>query len=371
MDRPVYLFHRPGDGCGPDRDIGVRELPPAPACMPALNTIITMPGAADFSLFQEVVSNCYEPGGPRSKGGHEPEAKDLVACVVVVDDGRAVARCAFYLDTGQQTGTRTAFVGSYECVEDPVVARKLFSEVRDTARKYRVHRIIGPMEGSIWNSHRFSDKNDRPRFFMEPYHHAYYPEQWRAEGFVPLVRYISRIDRELAVDALSIRFRDEDLANAGIAVRPLNKARLVQELALIGRFSIEAYKNEPLYTPITVEEFVFKYHRMGHLLVPRLVLMAVDKKDDLLGFIFAVPDMFSPDRTGSVVHASARRKDAPQGLGTHLLRKLEQSAAELGFTSVIHAFMRTDDGPLRRGMRLPGAEPYGSYTLFELHMGGS
>lgn len=339
--------------------------------MPALSTIITLPGAADFGRFEEVVGNCYEPGGPRARGGHEPEMKDLVACVVVLDGGQAVGRCAFYFNAEAQAGPRTAMVGSYECVRDPGVANALFEEVRALARKYRIERIIGPMEGSMWNSHRFSDADERQRFFMEPYHHAYYPEQWRAAGFIPMARYVSRIDRELAVDALAIRFKDEDLANAGIAVRPMNKVKLVHELALIGRFSIEAYKSDPLYTPITLEEFVLKYHRMGHLLVPRLVLMAVDRKDDLLGFIFAVPDMFSPDRTGLVVLASARRKDAPQGLGTHLLRKLEQSAVELGFTSAVHAFLRADSGPALRGALLPGTEPYGSYTLFELRLGGA
>ena len=75
--------------------------------------------------------------------------------------------------------------------------------------------------------------------------------------------------------------------------------------------------------------------------------------------------MFSPDRTGLIVKSAARRKDAPSGLGTHLLRKLEQSAVELGFTSAIHAFMHEDNASVRRSAAIFGADPYGSYTLFE------
>ena len=86
----------------------------------------------------------------------------------------------------------------------------------------------------------------------------------------------------------------------------------MQELALIGQFSIEAFKENFLYTPITVEEFVMKYHRLGQLLVPRLVLLAVDKKDTLLGFILGIPDMFSEDRTGLIVKSPARRSSDHQ-----------------------------------------------------------
>ena len=334
--------------------------------MPSLRTLITLPGAPDYHRFAEVVANCYDPAGPRSKGGHEPDEKDLTACVVVLRDGTPVGRCAFYFSTADPgDGARTAMIGSYECINDPEVAGAVFDEVRSLARKYRIARLIGPMEGNTWNSYRFSDTNDRPRFYMEPYHHAYYPEQWRKEGFVPLARYVSRIDRDLVVDQLAIRFKDEDLAVQGISVRPLNKAYLIQELALIGQFSIEAFKENFLYTPITVEEFVMKYHRLGQLLVPRLVLLAVDKKDTLLGFILGIPDMFSHDRTGLIVKSAARRKDAPSGLGTHLLRKLEQSAVELGFTSAIHAFMHEDNASARRSAITFGADPYGSYTLFE------
>lgn len=334
--------------------------------MPSLRTLITFPGAPDFHRFAEVVANCYEPGGPRSKGGHEPDDKHLTACVVVLRNATPVGRCAFYFDMDpRDDGARTAMVGSYECINDPEVAGAIFDEVRSLARKYRITRLIGPMEGNTWNSYRFNDAEDRPRFYMEPYHHPYYPAQWKAEGFVPLARYASRIDRDLVVDQLAIRFKDEDLAVAGISVRPLNKAYLLQELALIGQFSIDAFKDNFLYTPLSVQEFVMKYHRLGQLLVPRLVLLAVDKKDTLLGFILGIPDMFSPDRTGLIVKSAARRKDAPSGLGTHLLRKLEQSAVDLGFTSAIHAFMHEDNTSARRSGATFGADPYGTYTLFE------
>lgn len=339
--------------------------------MPALQTIITMPGTPDHHRFEEVVANCYEPGGPRERGGHELDAGKVTACVVVLRNNLPVGRCAFYFDQGLAgEAVRTASVGSYECVNDRDVARAIFDEVRSLARKYRIARLIGPMEGSTWNSYRFSDTDDRPRFFTEPYHHPYYPGQWKEEGFVPLARYVSRMDRDLVVDQLAIRFKDEDLANVGISIRPLNKARLVQELALIGQFSIEAFAGNFLYTPITVEEFVMKYHRLGQLLVPRLVLIAVDRKEALQGFILGLPDMFSPDRTTLVVKSAARRKDAPSGLGTHLLRKLEQSAVELGFTSAIHAFMHEDNASARRSAITFGAEPFGSYTLFEQRLDG-
>lgn len=323
----------------------------------------------DRSAFDAVLKQCYPPDSPRWRSGHEPDTKHLTGFLVVLRDDVPVARCALYHNPHYEGAM---LVGSYECTEDPRVANGLFAEVERLARMQGLTRLIGPMDGSTWNNHRFSDADDRPRFFTEPYHHAYYPAQWRANGFTPLAYYASHIDRDLRMDEAGLAAKEAELTGAGIRIRPLDRARMDAELARIGRFSIAAFRENFLYAPISVEEFVAKYQRLAPLLVPDLVLLAENADGTLLGLILALPDLNEPDptRRSVIVKTVAATKDGPvEGLGRHLMRRVEQAAVQLGFRSAIHAFMAVHNRSAKGSRSLFGGEPYGTYTLYEKHLG--
>lgn len=323
-------------------------------------------GWEDRTFFDAVPHTCYPPDSPRWRGGHEPDARYFRTFLTVVDGDAPVGRCAIYVNPGLR-GT-PLLIGSYECVDDPPVAALLFTEAEVLARAEGITKIIGPMDGSTWNTHRFSDTDDRPRFLSEPFHHAYYPSQWRAHGFQPVARYVSHIDHDLRPDTASIAAKDRELMQAGIRIRALDMANVRQEFTRIGAFCMAAFRENLFFTLIPVDEFVAKYMRIVPVIVPELVLLAEDDNGGLLGFILALPDLHEPDpaHRALIVKTAATTKDAPvKGIGHHLLRRMEQVASGMGFRTAIHAFMATHNRSAEGSRSVFGGVPHGSYTLYD------
>jgi len=323
----------------------------------------------DRARFDAVVRTCYATDSPRWKSGHEPDARHFKGFLIIERDNVPVARCALYANPGITIdGASALLIGSYECVFDATVAERLFSEVESYARTNGFTHLIGPMDGSTWNSHRFNDPSERAPFLTETYHHPYYPEQWQAQGFEPLEQYVSRIDHDLVIDRALIAAKEAELSAAGIRIRSIQLDRMQEEFIRIGNFCMSAFKENRFFTPIPVEEFVSKYTLIAPLLKPELVLLAEDERGKLLGFILALPDLNEPDpaRRALIVKTAATTKDAPvKGIGHHLLRRSEEVAVDMGFRKTIHAFMSVQNRSASGSHTVFGSEPYGHYTLYK------
>ncbi|MBL7946159.1 MAG: hypothetical protein JNN32_08820 [Flavobacteriales bacterium] len=329
-------------------------------------------GWDDRAGFDAVVRTCYSPDSPRWSSGHEPDARHFKCFLIIEQDNVPVARCALYANPGiMSEGGETLLIGSYECVIDKAVAECLFNEVAAYARANGYTDLIGPMDGSTWNSHRFNDPVLRAPFFTEIHHHPYYPTQWQAQGFAPIEKYVSRIDHELLIDRARIATKEIELSDAGIRIRTIQLDRVQEEFKRIGTFCMSAFKENRFFTPIPVEEFVAKYTRIAPLLKPELVLLAEDARGELQGFILALPDLFEPDpaRRALIVKTAATSKEAPvKGIGHHLLRRTEEVAVGMGFSKTIHAFMSVQNRSASGSHVVFGSEPFGSYTLYHKHL---
>ncbi|HRF80512.1 MAG TPA: GNAT family N-acetyltransferase [Flavobacteriales bacterium] len=326
----------------------------------------------DRTRFDAVVRTCYAPDSPRWKSGHEPDARHFKCFLIIEQDNVPVARCALYENPGITVdGASTLLIGSYECVIDATVAKRLFSEVESYASTNGYKHLIGPMDGSTWNSHRFTESSEHFLFFPEAYHHPYYPAQWQAHGFAPIEQYVSRIDNKLLIERNVITDKEAELSAAGIHIRPIRLDRVQEEFTRIGTFCMSAFKENRFFTPIPVEEFVAKYMPIAPVLKPELVLLAEDARGMLLGFILAFPDLYEPEptRRALIVKTVATSKDAPvKGIGHHLLRRLEEVAVAKGFRKTIHAFMSVQNRSASGSHAVFGSEPYGSYTLYHKHL---
>lgn len=325
-------------------------------------------GWDDRARFDAVVRTCYAPESPRWRSGHEPDARHFKCFLVIEQDNVPVARCALYANPDIiSEGGSTLLIGSYECVTAKAVAEYLFNEVAAYALANGFTDLIGPMDGSTWNSHRFNDPGLHAPFFTEAYHHPYYPAQWQAHGFEPLEQYVSRIDHDLKIDRALMAAKEAELSAAGIRIRSIQLDRVQEEFKRIGTFCMSAFKENRFFSPIPVEEFVSKYMRIAPLLKPELVLLAEDAHGELQGFILALPDLCEPDpaRRALIVKTAATSKDAPvKGIGHHLLRRSEEVAVDMGFSKTIHAFMSVQNRSASGSHVVFGSEPFRSYTLY-------
>lgn len=126
----------------------------------------------------------------------------------------------------------------------------------------------------------------------------------------------------------------------GIQVRNFNVEKFDEEIEKIYNVCLQAFNKNFLYTPISLGPFKGMYERIKGVLDPSLVKIAEDSNGESSGFLFAVPDLFDPQKTSAIIKTVAvvpGRKC--QGLGTYLGDCTHKEMLQQGYTSVVHALI--------------------------------
>lgn len=334
--------------------------------MSGYNLIKTNPGQDEFALFHELPKFLYPENSQRFNLGHEPVTKHLEGCYILIRNEKAVGRFALYFNPHllyhQES---TCSIGSYECEQNPESSKLLLEHATNLARKKGVKWLIGPMDSSTWNSYRFSLQNEQVNFFMEPYHHIYYNTQFKNSGFGTIGEYVSNIDTTLDTDKKTLDGLEREYRSLGAVIRNLRMDDFENEMQKLAQCSIDWFKNNFLYTPISVDEFVGKYTPLKPLFNPELVWIIEDKKGDIHAFIFGIKDYWDKLNQTLIIKSVARKPNSPfKKAGTFLGGKINQSAKKMGYPKVIHAMMISDNASLeiskfRTGTTLKSYQLYG------------
>ncbi len=337
--------------------------------MDSFDLIKLMPDDENFALFADFSTQMYPPDSFRHKLGHDPAAKHLEGCYVLTLGGTPLGRFALYTNPDlKYEGKAAACIGSYECTHNATLAKVLLDSAKLEAKDLGFEYLIGPMEGSTWNSYRFSLHNNYPNFFMEPYHHDYYAAQFEEEGFDVIGTYASMLSSELTSDLKSQKDIEEKAKEIGTIFRQMNADDFEAEIRRIGEFSIDSFQDNFLYTPISIDEFATKYIPLKAYMKPELIWLAEDVNGKVDALAFAIPDYFDPTGKTFIIKTLARRQNSPlKGVGSYLADKVTESARGLGFTKVIHALMLTDNASVKISGDFAG-KAYKSYHLYGVNL---
>jgi L-amino acid N-acyltransferase YncA len=305
----------------------------------------------------------------RFKLGNDPVSTYLEACYLLLDGDEPIGRLAFYENPGLiYENEGAACIGSYECIEDLEASDYLISCARKLAQGKGYAWLIGPMEGSTWNNYRFSKDNQHRNFFMEPYHHTYYNQQFLNAGFEEIADYYSNRDQTLDYDREELDNFERYCLDMGAVFRKLNMNDLKKDLTKIAQFSLDGFANNFLYTPIAVEAFVEKYEKLKHLFNPDLVWIVEDLKGEMQAFVFAIKDYMDPLNETVIVKSMVRRRSSPlRGIGSYLAGKIVQIAKDTGYKKVVHALMIRDNASMQISKKFTG-DAYKSYALYGLKL---
>jgi len=181
-----------------------------------------------------------------------------------------------------------------------------------------------------------------PAFFLEPQNPADWPDHFIQDGFTIMARYDSRLDDNLRQlpDLGRVASR---LAQLGFTIRPFRADRITQELALIFDLSLASFRQNFLYTPISLAEFMAIYAPLQPYIQPELIFIA-EHNGMAIGFIFALPDVLQAQRnetTDTVIIKTVAVH--PQyrigGIGSLLVTRCRETACRLGYRRAIHALM--------------------------------
>ena len=322
-------------------------------------------GEKDFVLFSELPALIYKPKNASLLQPEDPDPEHLAACFVLLNNTHPVARVAVYLNPDQKlNGIQAASLGNYECTEDPAAAGLILEHASNFVRHNGAGYMLGPMNGSTWNSYRFCADNIHPPFFLEPWQPAYYNDQFRDAGLDPIANYLSSIEYTFDCDDDVTMRLEKAFLSKGIVFRSLKKDSFDEELANLYPFLSKAFSENVLYTPISFSSFCRKYGKALNLISQELTIIAEDGTGKICGLVFCYDDPLSSAGKRLVVKTIARDPSFRYaGLGNVLANMVIRKAKTMGYTAVLHALMHEKAASLNLSKRFKG-EVYRRYTLY-------
>lgn len=185
----------------------------------------------------------------------------------------------------------TAYFGFFECVNNLDVSSLLLEEIEKYAKKLKLKKIIGPVDGSIWIKYRFKVNEFGNPYIGEPYNKEYYIGMFKESGYTVLEKYKSNqyISVEKKFDEKKYSTRLKDAKEAGYVFKSPSKENFYFILKQIYRLLIDLYRNFLGYKFITEDEFVELYQYFYQIADYKMIKV-VYFKEELVGFFVSVPN---------------------------------------------------------------------------------
>lgn len=292
----------------------------------------------------------------QSYTGQKPtvsNASGAFQAITVRENGQLQAFCLCYENP---SFPEYLMLGNYQCTTSGEAAAALFQEADKTARQRGKKHLLGPMNGSTWHAHRFTENLKTP-YFLELNHLPYYPQQWVEAGFKVEERYVSQ---EATLEENLIPPADDDafFQQKGLHFRPFS----ADSLEPVHAFCNEVFARNNLFSPISQDAFIALYQPVLPILDPELIDLAFDG-DQLVGLLFAVPDVYQPGRV--IVKTLARHPGYKyHGIAQMLSIRFLKKALKKGFNTMIHAYMHVENRSNKVSSDFGGGDNTRHHVLF-------
>jgi len=274
-----------------------------------------------------------------SKCGEQEE--EFFHCSFCInDEQQELARTTMYINPHHKVdGKQVATIGYFDCVDSDEVFKFLMDAVAKEASALGLSYLIGPMDGSTWNTYRLvSSKQDDP-FLLELETPSFYIDLYKNYGFTTLAKYLSTKTSEIVDNWDRIEARYDAFVDSGIVFKPFNKENARAEFESLAVLCNQSFAKNVLFSPITTNRFVEKMMPSIPLINPRYTILAKDK-GMTVGFIFCYQDLNNKVEKTIVVKTLARDlSDRYKGIGSVLSSLAMKNVKADGFTKGIHALM--------------------------------
>jgi GNAT superfamily N-acetyltransferase len=287
--------------------------------------------------------------------------------MLITHNGASFARCAlWWREAPAYAGCRVGLVGHY-AAHDPVAGLELLRSACAELRARGCDFVVGPMDGSTWESYRLvTEAGEEPLFLLEPANPVDWPEHFIAAGFAPFAHYASRIADDLQSDDPGLPPLKPGPQADTIRLRPLNLANLESELRIIYELALASFCDNLLYKELPWGSFAALYRPLLPALCPELATIA-EHRGKPVGFIFGIPDLLQARRGVTVDTVILKTCGVlPEfrgcGLGRLLIANCRGQARQLGYRRAIYALMR--EGSVAHRLNLGTTRPLRCYALF-------
>lgn len=317
---------------------------------------------------------------------------------VATRGGQDVGRIAGIIDRNHNHVAKdpAAFFGFFESVDDPAVSRRLFEIVFGWTREAGLPRLLGPMNPTTNDECGLLVEGfDSPPVIMMTYNPRYYVTLVEAAGFrksKDLLAFhmdLAKIPMDrLARIAAKIKQR-----NPNLALRPVRRKTLAQDLAKVKEVYNAAWEDNWGFVPMTDAEVDFMAVRLKPLLMEGLIWL-VEAGTEPVGFLLALPDynlplkplrgrLLTPKVLGfipyllgwkcpprtRVITLGMKREYRGKGLESAMLIEGLRVGIKAGVTESEASWILEDNVMMCRMLEAIGGRPYKTYRLYERQIG--
>lgn len=303
--------------------------------------IHTQPDSDTFSLFETVLEKIYTENVKPIKQTESINLQFLQQAYVILHNNQAIGRCCLYSNPHlSYQNYKPACIGNFEFINDTNAAHYFINHISSHARKLGFDYLIGPMNGSTWDTYRIAESYNTSNFFLEPYYPNYYTKLFDEIGFEKIARYVSNSDGEKELNEDRIEKIEQRFIEQGITFRNINLNNYDIELDKLYDFCMESFKSNFLFTPIDKVNFIEKYKKIKPFIKPDYVIIAEDKNKEMVGLIFCLENYNDKNEKGIIIKTLAKLPSMKYaGMGNVLTTQFKKKALQDGYKYIIHAFM--------------------------------
>lgn len=292
----------------------------------------------------EDLADCPRTKSVVNYAGGNPFSDQPDLHLLAIIDCEALACCSLWWNRCPKLeNERIGCIGHFFATDESS-GMQLLAKACEQLKRQGATLAVGPMNGNTWRKYRFvTDAGSMEPFALEPENPSWWPELWTRFGFSKLAGYHSRVIENLDYADSRIARACERLAQAGVSIRELNIGDYENELSRIYSVSESSFASNFLYTPLPQKAFIDMYRPLRDFVDPRFTLLA-EQDRQTIGFVFSFRDDFQSRDTDAgdtlIIKTLATlpgRKWA--GLGTVLVDRIREAAANSGIKRVIHALM--------------------------------
>ena len=270
-------------------------------------------------------------------------------------------------------GRKTSYIGNvnihgkYRKDEE-----QLFNKIFEELKKEGIETIIGPLNGTTWNTYRYvTEKGNGRPFLLEPWNEDYSVSLFEKLDFKHLAGYISTVMEGMNSDGRkNLNKKIEKLKKfdyyKDIKVESAENKDLLTVLNKVYDLTVEAFKNNFLYSELEREIFLKMYMSYEDKIIKKFFKMLY-LGDELIGYVFGIPDYAELGYKGKIDTIILKTIAVSpiyngKGMGYILINSLVEEAEKEGYENVIYALMHESNVSKNIGLLL--GNMLRKYTLF-------
>jgi GNAT superfamily N-acetyltransferase len=256
-------------------------------------------------------------------------------------------------------------LGFFECNNNQNYANSLFNEVNNYLKDAGKQECRGPINISVWQNFRVSYPEGNLPFCLEPFTLEYYRDLFLAYNFIVNHQNVTTVDTIEQSKLKSYEVFYNDSIKSGYSYELLNKDNAQKSILNIYLLMNQIFEGGYSFYKISEEEFIYSTQQYTEVPKPHYIFIVKDIKQELVGFFFAIPDLYNPKLKRVVLKTMGiAPKFRGLGLAEAMFYFVYKKAREDGFKDLLYSTRELGNDRIKS---LTGESPvlYRKYEVYK------